>query len=117
MQTSTRGPSVNCDPPGISVLPARGCHSSSCHSLLDYHSPADRPPKGGLYKVHIEAAFRPPDSAGQSKCPRSESPIWTFDDGKYSFHRAVTVAAVFGSHDTSFGYHGFIRASITIGGS
>src|SRR5690606_24778094 len=36
--------------------------------------------------------------------------------GKYSRHRRVTSAAVSGSQLTSFGYQGFMRASMTIGG-
>ena len=36
--------------------------------------------------------------------------------GKYSFQRRDTSAAVSGSHSTSFGNHGFMRASMRIGG-
>ena len=54
--------------------------------------------------------------AGGSRWPRLLSPISMRRCGKYSFHRRVTSAAVSGSHSTSFGNHGFIRASMRIGG-
>jgi len=65
-------------------------------------------------------AIRRPSEATappQSRCPRSESPIATRRDGKYSDHRAVTVAATSSRHETSSGYHGLMRASMTTGGA
>ena len=47
----------------------------------------------------------------------SESPISTRRDGKYSLHRRLTRAAVSGSHETSRGNPGFVRASISTGAS
>jgi hypothetical protein len=41
----------------------------------------------------------------------------TFALGKYSAQRRVTVSAMSPRHVSYFGYHGFKRASITIGGS
>ncbi len=35
--------------------------------------------------------------------------------GKYSCQRFVTIAAVSSRQDSSFGYHGLMRASMTIG--
>ncbi len=51
----------------------------------------------------------------QSRCPRSESPISTWRPGKYSRQRRDTVTATSGRPLTSFGYHGFIRASMNTG--
>ena len=39
----------------------------------------------------------------------------TLPDGKYSLQRFVTSAAMSSRHDSSFGYHGFMRASMTTG--
>jgi len=49
------------------------------------------------------------------RCPAPESPISTLPAGKYSRHRCVTLAEVSSSANSSLGYQGFIRASITIG--
>ena len=50
------------------------------------------------------------------KCPTPESPISTLPPGKYSRQRRVTVAAVCSSAKSSWGYQGFMRASIRMGG-
>ena len=53
--------------------------------------------------------------AGQVSDARSESPISTPPPGKYSRHRSVTRRAMSGRQVSSFGYDGFMRASMTMG--
>ena len=53
--------------------------------------------------------------ARQVSDARSESPISTPPPGKYSRHRSVTRWAISGRQVSSFGYEGFMRASIAMG--
>lgn len=53
--------------------------------------------------------------SGQVSDARSESPISMPPPGKYWRHRSVTRRAMSGRQDSSFGYDGFMRASMTMG--
>ena len=80
--------------------------------------PADPPrsPVGNLARGFASGS----DATGAPQDDRwalSESPISTPPPGKYSFQRRETSAAVSGSHETSLGKEGLVRASISTGGS
>lgn len=74
---------------------------------------------GGVRLTVRPPQARRPDAAvlmqGQSRWPRSASPISTPPLGKYSRQRRLTRSAVPASALSSCGYHGFMRASMTIG--